>query len=176
PPRRDRRGSFVSRKDRGAEAAPTERRRVSARVSARIPADMSATNVLEEPRLPAGRQAAPRPAADTFAWRVLILLNLFRLATAAILLVIYYVADEPRIVGQATPELAWRALVGLFGFGCLELVLLQRRFPSARLQTYMQFAADLAAITLLLHASGGVGSGLGGLLIVSVGGLALLVA
>src|SRR5690606_36053414 len=27
-------------------------------VSARIPADMSATNVLEEPRLPAGRQAA----------------------------------------------------------------------------------------------------------------------
>src|SRR5690606_28031292 len=94
---------------------------------------------------------------------------------AAILFVIYYVADEPRMVGQANPELAWRALVALFGFGCLELVLLQRRFPSAQLQTYLQFAADLAAITLLLHASGGVASGLGGLLIVSVGGLALLV-
>ncbi len=136
---------------------------------------MSATNVLEEPRLPAGRQAASRPAADTFAWRVLILLNLFRLATASILLVVYYLADEPRIVGQADPELAWRALVGLFAFGCVELVLLQRRLPSVGIQPYLQFAADLTAITLVLHASGGVGSGLGGLLIVSVGGLALLV-
>ena len=58
--------------------------------------------------------------------------------------------------------------------GCVELVLLQRRFPSATAQTFLQFGADLIAITVLIHASGGISSGLGGVLVVSVGTLALL--
>ena len=41
-------------------------------------------------------------------------------------------------------------------------------------QTYLQFATDLVAVALLIHASGGISSGLGGVLIVSVGTLALL--
>ena len=58
--------------------------------------------------------------------------------------------------------------------GCVFLVLLQRRKPSTRGQTYLQFATDLVAVALLIHASGGISSGLGGVLIVSVGTLALL--
>src|SRR6185295_9120529 len=55
------------------------------------------------------------------------------------------------------------------------LVLLQRRYPNAQVQTYLQFCTDLVGMTLLVHASGGISSGLGGVLIVSVGTLALLV-
>jgi two-component system sensor histidine kinase PilS (NtrC family) len=77
-------------------------------------------------------------------------------------------------VGETDPNLAWAALLGMLGVGCIELVLLRRRFPSARVQTYLQFGADLAAIALLLHASGGISSSLGGILIVSVGTLALV--
>jgi len=134
---------------------------------------MSAVDALDTER----SKSAPRPvvhsAAGDFAWRVLVLLNLFRLSVGAVLLAVFYLVDAPRIVGETDPTLAWRTLIGLLAAGCVFLVLLQRRTPHTRWQTYLQFATDLLAMTLLLHASGGASSGLGGVLIVSVGTLAL---
>ena len=126
------------------------------------------------------KQVEPRRSeraaeADDFAWRVLILLNLFRLTVAIVLSAVFYLIQGPRIIGESYPSLAAAALFALFVVGCVELALLQRRFPSPATQVYLLFAADVAAITLLIHASGGISSGLGGALIVSVGGLALLV-
>src|SRR4029079_19430074 len=134
---------------------------------------MSAVDALEIRRTRSVRNAPAADAAD-FAWRVLILLNLFRLTSGPVLLVMCYLIERPRIVGEADPNLAWAALLGMLGVGCVELVLLRRRFPGARVQTYLQFGADLTAIALLLHASGGISSSLGGILIVSVGTLALV--
>jgi two-component system sensor histidine kinase PilS (NtrC family) len=123
---------------------------------------------------------APRPTPSSvtadFAWRVLILLNLFRLSVGAVLLTVFYLVDSPRVVGDTNDGLAWRALIGLLAAGCVFLVLLQRRRPSSRVQTYLQFATDLVAVALLIHSSGGISSGLGGVLIVSVGSLALLLS
>ncbi|HEY8521764.1 MAG TPA: ATP-binding protein [Gammaproteobacteria bacterium] len=135
---------------------------------------MAAADTLAERAAPA-RQDASHAAADDFAWRVLILLNLFRLALSLVLFGVYSFATDPRIVGGADPALAWRALVGLLAFGVISLVLLHTRSPGIRFQTYFQFAADLASLTVLTHASGGVDSGLAGLLVVTVGALALLV-
>ena len=134
---------------------------------------MSAVDALEIRRTKAARNALAADAGD-FAWRVLILLNLFRLTIGTVLLVMFYVVERPRIVGEADPNLAWMALLGILGVGCAELALLRRRFPGARVQTYLQFGADLAAIVLLIHASGGLSSSLGGILVVSVGTLALV--
>ena len=135
---------------------------------------MSAVDAVDTPH--AG--SAPRPGAISatadFAWRVLILLNLFRLSVGAVLLAVFYLVDAPRIVGDTDEAVAWRALIGLLGAGCAFLVMLQRRWPSAAKQTYLQFATDLVAVVFLIHASGGISSGLGGVLIVSVGALALL--
>src|SRR5215471_5660945 len=134
---------------------------------------MSAVDALEIRRTKAARNAPAADAGD-FAWRVLILLNLFRLTIGTVLLVMFYVVERPRIVGDSDPNLAWGALLGILGVGSAELVLLRRRFPGARVQTYLQFGADLAAIVLLIHASGGISSSLGGILVVSVGTLALV--
>jgi two-component system sensor histidine kinase PilS (NtrC family) len=127
---------------------------------------------------PERSQSTPRPAtgvvAADFPWRVLILLNLFRLSVGTALLAVFYLVQAPRTVGGSDSDLAWQALLGWLGMGCVSLVLLQRRWPSILWQTYLQFGADLVAITLLVHASGGISSGLGGVLIVSVGTLALL--
>lgn len=133
---------------------------------------MSAAEALEV------RRSKPRAATVTeagdFAWRVLILLNLFRLTIGTVLLVAFYVISQPRIVGDADPKLAWLAMIGMLGIGCAELPLLRQRFPNAKVQTYLQFGADLVAIALLIHASGGISSSLGGILVVSVGTLALV--
>lgn len=135
---------------------------------------MSAVDALQRDALAAHRRGAAGSEVADFTWRVLILLNLFRLTVGSLLFVVFYLAERPRIVGNSDPDLARAALIAMLAVGCVELVLLARRFPSATIQTYFQFAADLAAILVLTHASGGVSSGLGGILIVSVGALALL--
>jgi two-component system sensor histidine kinase PilS (NtrC family) len=137
---------------------------------------MSAVDALQTERPSSHPGPNAESATGDFAWRVLILLNLFRLAIGGLLLAIFYLVDSPRIVGESNSTLAWQSLAGLLAIGCVELVLLQRRYPNATVQTYLQFCTDLIGMTLLVHASGGISSGLGGVLIVSVGTLALLVA
>jgi two-component system sensor histidine kinase PilS (NtrC family) len=119
---------------------------------------------------------ASSPDAGEFAWRVLRLLNLFRLIIATVLLLTFLLVDDPRIVGEIDPLLAATALAALFTLGIIEIPLLNGGWPSSNVQTYFQFAFDVAAITALTHASGGISSGLGGLLVVTVGSLALLVS
>jgi two-component system sensor histidine kinase PilS (NtrC family) len=137
---------------------------------------MSAVDAVETQRTRASPRAFGSSVAADFAWRVLVLLNLFRLSVGAVLLTVFYLVDTPRIVGGTDDVLAWRTLVAWLGAGCVFLFLLQRRTPSTQLQTYLQFATDLVAVVVLIHASGGISSGLGGVLIVSVGTLALLLA
>ena len=110
-----------------------------------------------------------------FGWRVLGLLNLFRLAIAAALLIGVFAIDEPRLVGDIRPELAWRALIVMLAVGCVEMWCLHRRRPPVERQAPFLFAADLAVVVALVHASGGLSNGLGGLLVVSIGALGLLV-
>jgi len=136
---------------------------------------MSAVDVLRTERPSSNTGPNAETAAGDFAWRVLILLNLFRLAISSLLLAVFYLVDSPRIVGESNSTLAWQTLTGLLAMACAELVLLQRRHPNAKVQTYLQYCTDLIGMTLLVHASGGISSGLGGVLIVSVGTLALLV-
>src|SRR5690606_15794195 len=110
-----------------------------------------------------------------FGWRVLGLLNLFRLALATALLIGFIAIDEPKLVGHVRPGLAWRALIAMLAVGCVEMWCLYRRKPSVERQAPFLFTADLAVVVALIHASGGLSNGLGGLLIVSVGALGLLV-
>jgi two-component system sensor histidine kinase PilS (NtrC family) len=136
---------------------------------------MSATDAFEVAR-PAQphRRASQFSDPRDFTWRVLILLNLFRLAVAAMLIAVFYAVHEPRIIGDTDPTLAWEALLGMLAVGTVELVLLYRRFPNAMAQLALQFIADLAVIVVLIHASGGISGGIGGVLVVSVGTLGLL--
>ena len=114
-------------------------------------------------------------AAGEFPWRVLSLLNAFRFFIALALLAIFFFIRDPRIVGEIEPALAAPTLLVMAGFAAIAHLLLKRRWPDLLVQTYGQFGFDLVTIVLVLHASGGVDSGLGGLLVVSIGTLALLV-
>ncbi len=136
---------------------------------------MSAVDATATVRLRLGRITLSIPEAEEFAWRVLILLNVFRLTLGSVLLAVFLAVTEPHIIGGANPTLAWGALLTMLGVGVVEIWLLRHRRPSARVQIYAQMTLDLTVTTALMHASGGVSSGVGGLLIVTVGALALLV-
>jgi two-component system sensor histidine kinase PilS (NtrC family) len=107
-------------------------------------------------------------------WRVVTTTNLLRLLVAALLLVLFASGSEPRIFGDRYPALFAAAAAAYLVFALVSSVALKQRLAPIGLQAVTQAIADIIAITLLMHASGGVSSGLGGLLIIFLGAASLV--
>ncbi len=107
-------------------------------------------------------------------WRIIGLLNLYRLLIPPVLFAIFRFTLPQPTIGGAHPRLFF-AICALYFFAGIGLVLAQRlpRLPG-QLLLLAHAIVDSVAIGLLLYASGGVGSGLGILLVVPVGSVALL--
>jgi hypothetical protein len=114
---------------------------------------MAAVEAFEVERPQAGREVL---ADADFPWRVLGLLNVFRLIVAMLLLGVYYLSNEPRIIGANEPSLAVGALLALLGGGIAMIVLLRQRFPGVVTQSFFQFGIDIVTLTLHTHASAGI--------------------
>lgn len=120
------------------------------------------------------RHRRKRPDGIESSWRILQILNVFRVIVSGFLLVLYASSDQPRIVGSESP-LLFVAVCGLFlGVGISNIVAVARHWPSKISQATWGALFDTAVIVVLTHASGGVGSGLASLLIVSVGANAMV--
>lgn len=106
--------------------------------------------------------------ADNLPWRLLHVLNLFRLVVAGVVVVLYFSDHSPRLLGELFPRLfLWTGIL-YFCVSALASFTIRAQRPGVEIQTYAQLAADIAAVTLLMHSSGGVESGLGSLLFVSI--------
>jgi two-component system sensor histidine kinase PilS (NtrC family) len=114
--------------------------------------------------------AGPRLA---FNWRVLGLLNLYRMLVPPVLFSLYMLGGG-RGISVDSPQLFLGALIAYLLFGIAGVVLVRHRLAAAGIQTVLQSAVDLVVLMLIVHACGGVASGLGLLLLVPVGGLAFL--
>lgn len=117
----------------------------------------------------------PMSREPELSWRVVRLLNVSRLIVGLLLIVLHFLSDVPRIVGGVSPELFYLSAAGYSGFALINGIFVTRRRPSFAMQIYMQVAVDIVAIVTLMHASGGINSGLGNLLIVSIGAVSLTV-
>jgi two-component system sensor histidine kinase PilS (NtrC family) len=102
-------------------------------------------------------------------WRVLGTLNLFRLLLAVILLGLFFAGGEPRLFGERYPLLFSAMAAAYLVFAIVSGLAIKGRWVTAGPQTITQVTVDIAAIVVLMHASGGITSGLGGLLVVFVG-------
>jgi len=102
-------------------------------------------------------------------WRVLGTLNVFRLVLAVVLLGLFFAGDNPRFFGERYPALFSATAAGYFVFSVISALAIRHRWVTAGPQILAQVTVDIAAIVILMHASGGISSGLGGLLIVFVG-------
>jgi len=106
-------------------------------------------------------------------WRVLGILNLYRVLVPLVLLGLYSLGGA-RSLPVESPRLFTIAAAAYLCFGCVSIVLVRSRVATPRIQTIIQASIDLACLILILHACGGISSGLGLLLLVPVGGLAFL--
>ena len=117
----------------------------------------------------------PKSASTDLAWRILALLNLFRLLVPIVLSGLFALV-VPRPVGQVYPALFVGVLTAYFLFAVVCISSLRHRWPDATLQVLLHVIADLLAINLLTYSSGGLISGLAVLLILPVGAGSLIVA
>jgi two-component system, NtrC family, sensor histidine kinase PilS len=106
-------------------------------------------------------------------WRVLGLLNLYRVLAPLVLLALYPLGGA-RGFSIVYPQLFFGATLAYLCFGLGSVIVVRRRLASAYVQTILQATVDLTLLLLVLHACGGITSGLGLLLLLPVGGLAFL--
>lgn len=110
------------------------------------------------------------------AWRVLGLLNLYRLAIPSVLIALALLASRPQLLGAASPAFFITTLAGWFASGVICIALLKTRWPSLQAQPFIHVAFDIVAVTALLVTSGGAGSGAGLLLILPVAAVSILLS
>lgn len=112
------------------------------------------------------QRAAEEP---DLAWRVLGTLNAFRVLIAVGLLVLFIAGGEPRVFGDRFPTIFSATVASYLVFAVLSALALRQRWLAASVQAAAHSLVDIAVIVVLMHASGGIASGLGGLLIVFIG-------
>ena len=112
------------------------------------------------------QRAAEEP---DLAWRVLGTLNAFRVLIAVGLLVLFVAGGEPRVFGDRFPTIFSATVAGYLVFAVLSALALRQRWLAASVQAVTHSLVDIAVIVVLMHTSGGIASGLGGLLIVFIG-------
>ncbi len=103
------------------------------------------------------------------SWRVLITLNAFRLLTSVALLGIFFAKSDPRFFGHANPTLYLATTTSYLVFAILSGISLRRRWVPVTVSGSGLVVVDITAIVTLMHASSGISSGIGGLLIIFVG-------
>jgi len=107
-------------------------------------------------------------------WRVLGTLNIFRIVLALIVIALFFAGGEPRLIGDRYPALFAATAAGYLVFAVVTGFAIRRRWVTAEPQILTQIPIDIAAIVILMHASGGISSGIGGLLVVFVGAGSLI--
>ena len=111
-----------------------------------------------------------RPAEEPdLTWRILSTLNVSRLLVAVMLLGVFFAGGDPRLFGDRYPALFSATAAGYLVFSVVSGLAIRQRWVSAGLQALAQITVDIVAIVVLMHASGGITSGLGGLLVVFLG-------
>lgn len=114
------------------------------------------------------------PAPGDLAWRVLGLASLYRLLVPPLLLTIEFLSTRSLIERVPRPDLFTAFCIGYFTAGVLLVLARRLPWPSLRVIALVNASVDAIGISLILYASGGVASGLGILLVLPVGAMAIL--
>ncbi len=116
----------------------------------------------------ADSEALSGPQPDARSWRPLRFLNIYRIALATLFLVAISVGTFTPPLGMSDLPLFYYTSLAYLIFGIASLLAAEHRLFPFQLQLFTQAIVDILAIVVLMHASGGIASGLGMLLIISV--------
>ncbi|MDH3378282.1 MAG: HAMP domain-containing histidine kinase [Gammaproteobacteria bacterium] len=101
-------------------------------------------------------------------WRSLYYFNLYRIVLAGALLTLAVSEGKIADFGERSPTLFLIASIGMGLMGIINVITITRGVPEFSTQAIFQITADIILLTLLMHASNGIESGLALLMIVSI--------
>ena len=118
--------------------------------------------------------ATASSAPSDLAWRVIGLLNLYRLLVPLVLIAVQALAGPQWALLATRPRLFLSACIAYLTAAALLIIARRLEWSSLRIVALVNAGVDAAAIGLILYASGGVASGLGILLVLPVAATAVL--
>jgi len=124
-------------------------------------------------QLKASLEILSRPIGTDTSRRLQRLVGIFRATVSTAILLTAAIYNDPPILGARYPSVFFVTALIYALLSVASLVYQSRSVESHRALTPLQLLIDIACITLLLHASGGISSGLGSLLVVFVGAASL---
>ena len=98
------------------------------------------------------------PSSTDLSWRILALVNLFRLLLPLVLGVLF-VSIEPTPVGQLHPAIFAGVVAGYFLFGITAISSIRARWPALVVQAAAQGAIDILAVAAVIYSNGPAGTG-----------------
>jgi two-component system sensor histidine kinase PilS (NtrC family) len=113
-------------------------------------------------------------SSTELAWRILGLVNLFRLLVPVVLGTLFFLAT-PKPVGQAHGALFAGVLVSYLLFAIGTFSSIRRQWPGLETQAVAQVLIDIVAITLVEYASGSSNVAVAALLVLPIGACTLVV-
>jgi len=119
-------------------------------------------------------QNTPATEDTELNWRPLRLFNFYRLTLSGLFLTLFITAQDFRVLGSEYPALFRYSILGYLSLSIIFSFAINQRWLPYHTQLNLHVVTDIIAITLLMHASGGVISGIGTLLLISVGTGSLL--
>jgi two-component system sensor histidine kinase PilS (NtrC family) len=114
------------------------------------------------------------PASRDLAWRVIGLVNLYRLLVPPVLIGMRWASNSQSGFFDGSPDLFVSVCLGYFSAGVLLVVARRLSWPSFRRVALLNGLIDAIGVSLILYSAGGVDSGLGILLVLPVGAMAVL--
>ncbi len=110
------------------------------------------------------------PDTASYTWKPLEFLNTYRFLISVFFTALFYTDYLFPPLASMNKPLFFNVSVSYLALSIIFALLLRWRQPGFRVQVSLQLFTDITATILLMHASGGVNSGVGNLLIIAVAG------
>lgn len=123
---------------------------------------------------PTPKQATHISAPDENTWRALSYFNLHRVFIATLFTGLLLSPVLRTLLRPGNPGFASLVALIYLGLAVISVLLRQSRAIPFLFQVCFALCVDISMITMLMHALGGVGSGIGILIVITIGGGALL--
>jgi two-component system sensor histidine kinase PilS (NtrC family) len=114
------------------------------------------------------RKTEPSDLSRSASWRTLRFFFIYRVILSLSLTVLFFTGIGPAFLGQHDPALFAFSSISYLGLVIASGIPIYLHSSSPQRQSYLQVYLDIIAITMLMHTSGGVSTGLGMLLIISI--------
>jgi two-component system sensor histidine kinase PilS (NtrC family) len=107
-------------------------------------------------------------------WRAFRIANIYRLILVTLLLITFVFDEQNRLFGKQNPTLFVGTVLSYMAMAIIGVVGSYWRRPALKIQAHLQMLSDLLALTVMIHASGGLVSSMTNLLITAIAASSIL--